>query len=310
MSWKNANLTVLLEDLKISFKFAVKNVISFVLGMFGVLLVSLLLIGLVLAIVLPLVIFSIGFEGLFQIGSHMIGSLESLDGTAMFLFLFLIITPIIAPVTVALGALFGMGREIVESEGTTAEGVFAWYKSKFFSLAGGGLILFLVAVLPIGILMVFMESLILMPPDALGNGLIIAGALLYYTVTLGFLSMVYPAIIDGNSVIDSVKISIRLAWTYFDRVFSLWIAYIVIASLLIVPFLGVPFFMMPSGTVTSGLAGLAGYGLLAAIILVFVFIPAVVIGLSRLYMILTAEEYPQERVVDEPGADISIVGGL
>ncbi len=310
MSWKNANLTVLLEDLKISFKFAVKNLISFVLGMFGVLLVTGLLIVLVAAIVLPIAIFSVGLEGLFQIGSHMIGSFQSIDGTAIFLFLLLIVTPIIAPVTVALGALFGMGREIVENEGTTAEGVFTWYKSKFFSLAGGGLILFLVAVLPIGILMAFMESLIRIPPDALGTGIIVAVAALYYTITLGFLSMVYPAIIDGHSVIDSLKISVRLTWTYFDRVFSLWIAYLLIATLLIVPFVGVPFFMMPSGTLTSEPGLVSGYGLFAGIFLVFVFIPAVVIGLSRLYMILTAEEYPQEQVVDEPGADISIVGGL
>ena len=310
MSWKNANLTVLLEDLKISFKFALKNVISFVLGMFGVLLVTALLIGLVAAIVLPIIIFTVGLEGLIQLGSSLIGSFTSLDGTAIFLFLLLIITPIIAPVTVAVGALFGMGREIVESEGTTAEGVFAWYKSKFFSLAGGGMVLFLVAIIPIGIVLAFFQPLVMLPANPLSNGVMLALGIIYYTISIGFLTMVFPAIIDGHSVIDSVKLSIRLTRTYFDRVFSLWIAYIGIAALLIIPLIGVSFFMLPSGEFTTGLAGLASYGVFAAIFLVFVFIPAVTIGLSRLYLILTAEEYPQERVVDEPGADISFVGGL
>ena len=54
--------------------------------------------------------------------------------------------PFLAPFMVAIGAMFGLGREIVESEGTSAEGVFTWYKKKFFSLAGGGLVLFIVVV--------------------------------------------------------------------------------------------------------------------------------------------------------------------
>ncbi|MHA1576703.1 MAG: hypothetical protein ACTSU3_05020, partial [Candidatus Thorarchaeota archaeon] len=223
MSMKKASLSVLIEDLKISFKFAGKNVISFILGMIGVALVSLLLLAVIAAVVIPIIFLYIGLDGILQIGLDLATTFNALTGATLFLIILLIATPIIAPLTVALGALFGMAREIVESDGTTAEGVFVWYKSKFFSLAGGGLTIFLIAIAPIGIIMGLIGpiNLISVEPAIVSIGL--ALVVIFYSFTTGFISLVFPAIIDGNSVIESVKISIRLALKHFDRVFSVWL---------------------------------------------------------------------------------------
>jgi hypothetical protein len=123
---KNASIQIILEDLKISFKFAVKNIISYILAIFGVLIISGILLVLVAAVVFTSMFFAIGgFEGLVAFFTSMAENFET-GFTNIFVGAILIILPLIAPFFVAIGALFGMGREIVESEGTTAEGVFTW----------------------------------------------------------------------------------------------------------------------------------------------------------------------------------------
>jgi hypothetical protein len=145
---KNASFSTIIEDLKISFKFATKNIISFLLGIFGVLIVSGLLIIVVAAMVFIPLLIIIGLGNITTFfesfaGMETIGIANIALGSIMFAL------PFLAPFMVAIGALFGMGREIVESEGTNAEGVFTWYKKKFFSLAGGGIVLFLVVIGPL-----------------------------------------------------------------------------------------------------------------------------------------------------------------
>ena len=143
---KNASFSTILEDLKISFKFAYKNAISYFLGLIGVLIVSGILIVVVAAMIFIPLVFSIGIGNLTTFFESFSGLEEvGLSNIAMGSILFAL--PFLAPFMVAIGALFGMGREVVESEGTSVEGVFTWYKKKFFSLAGGGLFLFLVVIL-------------------------------------------------------------------------------------------------------------------------------------------------------------------
>ena len=145
---ENARFSTIIEDLKISFRFASKNVISYLLALFGVMIVSLLLIVVVAILVFVPLIFIIGIGNLSTFFESFNG-LESIGIANIALGSIMFALPFLAPFMVAIGAMFGLGREIVESEGTSAEGVFTWYKKKFFSLAGGGLTLFLVVVGPI-----------------------------------------------------------------------------------------------------------------------------------------------------------------
>ncbi|MFX1272842.1 MAG: hypothetical protein ACFFAX_14235, partial [Promethearchaeota archaeon] len=150
MASSRSGLGALAEDISVSFKFAFKNVISFFLGMLGVLIVTLILVVIMLLIFIATVIF-LTPGGFFELVEVFVGIIEafanwpSLESLGLVV---LIIVPLVLPVFVAIGALYGMAREIVESEGTTAEGVFAWYSRRFFPLAGGGVVVFMTTIVP------------------------------------------------------------------------------------------------------------------------------------------------------------------
>ncbi|MFW9958487.1 MAG: hypothetical protein ACFFCT_10480 [Candidatus Odinarchaeota archaeon] len=312
---KNASVRIILDDLKVSFKFALKNMISYILALFGVLIISgILLVFVAILIFVPL-FFGIGIEGLIFFFESVVA--DPSTGFANILVGGLAIAlPLAAPFFVAIGALFGMGREIVESEGTSAEGVFTWYKKKFFSLAGGGLVLFSIVLGPL--ILIILGGIAVYGIDFFNFALIMSGTastmnpiigfllMIWFAVSLGLLSMLFPAIIDGYSVFEATKKSIRMSITYFDRVFGVWMAYLLIVGLLILPIMAIPLTMGFSEPVGIFLGGFA---VPALIFLLFIFMPALTIGLTRVYMILTAddeyEEHPQE---DTSGPNF--IGGL
>ena len=61
---KDSSFTILMDDLKASFKLAVKNILSFLFGMIGVIIVTILLLAAVAIAVVPFVIFFLGIEGM------------------------------------------------------------------------------------------------------------------------------------------------------------------------------------------------------------------------------------------------------
>jgi hypothetical protein len=313
---KNASARIILDDLKVSFKFALKNVISYILALFGVLIISgILLVFVAILIFVPL-FFGIGIEGLTfffeSFGTDLSTGFANIlvGGLAIAL-------PLAAPFFVAIGALFGMGREIVESEGTSAEGVFSWYKKKFFSLAGGGLVLFLVVLGPL--ILVILGGIAVFGIDFFNFALISSGIastmnpiigavlMIWFAVSLGLLSMLFPAIIDGYSVFEATKKSIRLSITYFDRVFGVWMAYLLILGALILPFIVTAF---TTGPFEPALILLGSMAIPAILFLVFIFMPALTIGLTRVYMILTADDDYEERRPQEDTSGPSFIGGL
>ncbi|MGQ4912981.1 MAG: hypothetical protein ACP6KW_12500, partial [Candidatus Thorarchaeota archaeon] len=219
---KNASFETLLDDVKISYRFALKNAISYVLATIGVLIVTVLLLAVVAALIfVPLVFLSGGFEAFVTWVSSFSHS-DAMVGTTVAAGAVLIFSPLLAPFFVAIGALFGMGREIVESEGTTAEGVFAWYKRKFFSLAGGGVVLFLIVMGPMLLLLlvgtvVYGDQFLMttMLSTGQGNPVIASLMMVWFVISTGSLSMMFPAIIDGHSVLESVTLSFRMSYRYF-----------------------------------------------------------------------------------------------
>ncbi len=302
MSEKQTDFGVILRDLKVSFRFATKNIVTFFLGMLGVIIVSGLLLVLIAVIVfVPLFVFGNGLEiitslvGMFESEWTITGTLGAVGvGTLMVL-------PILSPFFVAIGALFGMGREIVESEGTTAEGVFTWYRSKFAPLAAAGLLLFLTLLGPPGMI-AFAIALVY---GGLVTGLPFVGLSVFSAVWLiisaGMLSMMIPAVIDGVPVLTAYKQSVTMSIVYFDRVFGVWIAYVL---------LGVGLSLPPAALSTSGpflnMAFIGTYGVIVGLFAVFVFVPSLVIALTRVYLILSGDYYAA-RAEEHP--NIGMIGG-
>jgi len=318
---KNANRTTILDDLKFSFKFATKNVISYVLAIFGVLIVSAILLVVVAAMIfIPLFFVIGGFENLVTYFDSFSGTITDIEITNLALGSIMFALPFLAPLFVAIGALFGIGREIVESEGTNAEGVFVWYKKKFVSLVGGGIILFIVVLGPLLLALLvgtaiygggFLNLALLSTGSASTlNPIIVSLLLIWFAISTGLLSMLFPSIIDGYSVFESTKKSIRMSIRYFDRIFGVWMSFLLILGALLVPFFATPFIIGITGPVFSAMAGiLMIYGIPALLILIFLFLPAVTIGLTRVYMILTADDADYEHTPEEEESGPSFIGG-
>ena len=315
---KKASLSTILEDLKISFKFAGKNIISYVLATFGVLIVSALLLAVVAALIfIPLFFVIGGFENLVTYFESFSGTLTDIEITNIAMGSIMFLVPFLAPLFVAIGSMFGMGREIVESEGTSAEGVFIWYKKKFFSLAGGGMVLFLVVLGPLILSLVigaviYGEQFFTMAfmhggTFSIGNPVISGLMLIWFVLSTGLLSMLFPSIIDGYSVVESTKRSIQMSIKYFDRVFGVWIAFLILFGAYLLPIVVVP--------LTAGLGG-ALVGIMAVfmipimLFLVFVFLPAITIGLTRVYMILTADDDDYAHTPEQEESGPSFIGGV
>ncbi len=293
---KESSFEILLQDLKISFRFAWKNVISYVLAMIGVLIVAGILMVIVAAAIMVPVILAWGIEPMTQFFVSLGQNWSALQGAELFSWVMFLAIPLLGPFFVALGALFGMAREIVESDGTTAEGVFVWYRKKFLSLAGGGVVLFLVSVMPIALMSIwaltvtggFMGGSMLGLPMAATA----AFAVVWFVMTTGMLSMLFPGIIDGLSVLGAVKQSVRLSRHHFDRVYGTWLSYIA------------AFILLSALTVV-----LIPVGVIASLALVFLGLPAMTIGLTRVYLILTDNPNATEATEDE-GPDVRLVGGV
>ena len=121
--------------------------------------------------------------------------------------------------------------------------------------------------------------------------------------------MLFPSLIDGYSVFESVKRSVKLSTKYFDRVFGIWMAFLLILAALIVPMMVIPFVTDLSGSAMVAAAGIMIiYAIPAFVILILLYIPALTIGMTRTYMILTAEEDHEETLEDETGP--SFIGGV
>ena len=313
---KNASFRTILDDLKISYKFALKNVISYILAIIGVFIAAGILLVVVAAIFFVPFLFAIGgIEG-FTIWAESFGAWSVTEGVNIAAGIFLFALPFIAPIFVAIGALFGVSREIVESEGTTAEGVFVWFKRKFFSLAGGGIMLFMfimgpIILISIGAVFLFGDQVLNIAFIGYGtanslNPVLSALLLVWFVISSGLMTMLFPAIIDGLPVFEATKRSIRMGIDYFDRVFGVWIANILVLLVILLPVLAVPFTL---GFAESALIVMAVYAIPMALILAFVALPALSICLTRVYMILSADNddlSPQEGE-DEGGP--SFIGG-
>ncbi|MHA1926046.1 MAG: hypothetical protein ACXABV_05300 [Candidatus Thorarchaeota archaeon] len=298
MTSSKSGIGAIAEDISVSFKFAFKNVISFFLGMLGVLIVTVIFVVIMLLIFIVSVIFLLpgGIWAFIDIFVTIIESLVEWPSPTSLGLVVLLLVPLLLPIFVAIGALYGMAREIVESDGTTAEGVFTWYSRRFFPLAGGGLVIFLVTIAPLAMLYGYAFQVLGGNIDGMNEALLIATAVVWFVVTTGLLSMMLPGIIDGLTVKQAVARSFKMGVKYLDRVFSVWLLFLILIFGLIAPLIWPwEFFRL------FGVSQLGFYPPLAILFAIFIVIPAMAIAQSRVYLILSSEE--DEIPVTDEGID-------
>ena len=261
--------------------------ISFFLGMLGVLIVTAILVAIMLLIFVVTVIFLLpgGIWAFIDVFVAIIEAFANWPSPASLGLVVLILVPLVLPIFVAIGALYGMAREIVESEGTSAEGVFAWYSRRFFPLAGGGIVVFMTSIVPLGALYAYAYNTLGGHITGSDEVLLIATAILWFVLSSGLLTMMFPGIIDGLTVRQAVGRSVKMGVKYLDRVFGVWLFFLALIFALIAPMIW-PYHLYA----IFGFHNLAFYPVLAVLFLLFIAIPAMAIAQSRVYLLLGSEE--------------------
>jgi hypothetical protein len=274
-------------DLEVGFKFTIKNLLSYILAMLGVVVVTgVLLIIILLFIIIPL-IFIVGLPFFINWVVTFAVQISALSGILLISMLFIILSPILGLFFIAFGAAFGMAREIVESDGTTAEGVFTWYRKKALSFIGGGMIHFMISIAPFLIAIIS----ILTPPLNLPNesdlAIILPLGIFWIILTNGMLSLTFPGIIDGLSAQKAARRSVRLCCKSPGRVLGAWTFFIGLIGIPLLLAIDYPSFQWIN-VILSGYLG-AFMPVLSLLIVFFIF-PMMSIVFTRIYMILSAQD--------------------
>ncbi len=278
--------TGIIKDFKVGFTLAVRNILSFGLAMLGILLVSLVLLVVILLVVVVPVLITLGLPFLIWLLESIVAGFSETSGLALVLLVLFLVLPLLAPFFIALGALFGMAREIVESDGTQAESAFSWYGKRGLSLLGGGLLHALITLAPIIFAFLSISYPVWNPPTDAELEILIPLIIIWIVLVNGMLSLTFPGIIDGLSAVRAAGRSIRLTCQFPGRVLGAWFIIVLIVGVPLLPvfnelaFLWRP--LMPA-------VFLEPYRPLAILALVFIVIPAVSIVLTRIYMILAAK---------------------
>lgn len=278
--------TGILKDFKVGFTLAVKNILSFGLAMLGIIFVTLVLLVVILLLIVVPILITMGVPFLIWLVQSLVTGFEASSGLALIFLIMFLVLPILGPFFVALGALFGMARELVESDGTHAESAFSWYGKRGLSLLGGGILHFLITLAPLILAFISISYPVWNPPSDQELRVLIPLILIWIIIVNGMLSLTFPGIIDGLSAVRAAARSVRLAAQFPGRVFGAWFIIVIIV--------GVP--LLPTFNELASLWSpliplmyLDPYLPLIVVCLVFIVIPAVSIVLTRIYMILTAK---------------------
>ncbi len=290
----------ILKDFEVGFKLAVTNFLSYSLAMLGIILVTfIVLIIILLFIVVPLIIF-FGVPALVSLVHYIEETFTQATQLSLVALIMILVLPILCPFFIALGSLFGMSREVVESDGTNAESAFSWYRKKALSLVGGGTLHFLVTLAPFIVAFIGIAYPTWNPPTNDQLRIIIPVGILWVFLINGMLSLTFPGIIDGLSAVRAAARSIRLTSQFPGRVLGAWLIMFLIVGLPIFSLINEIAFIFPS-IIPIGL--FEPYAGLIILILLFYVIPAFSIVLTRIYMILTAR-VDATYTHDDSGGDI------
>ena len=275
------------RDLYFGFKFAIKHFLSYFLAMVGVIILTIImLVAVLLIIVVPLILF-VGFPVFVTWISSVTIEIGTLEGTMFIAIILMVVLPILGPFFVAIGALYGMSREIVESETTSAESAFSWYQKRAFSLVGGGMVHFLITLAPflLAIYAIFVTPIPV--PTNQQLSLILPVGFIWILLSNGMLVLTFPGIIDGLSAISAAKRSVRLCCRSPGRVLGAWSVFVVLVGIPFISLIDEPLFnwiqLIPD-------AYLDPFRVILVILILFLVLPAMSITFSRIYLILTAQD--------------------
>jgi hypothetical protein len=293
----------ILNDMKTSAKLAWKSMLSYFLANLGMLIVMVILLGI---IAIPtLIVVWVAFAPFSEatmtaLSTWAIANPLLLGGLAI-----LVLIPLISLFLVVSGSIYGMSHDLVTKGETKAELAFSYFRHKFLSFAGTGAVLTIIVILPPVLAWGLTSYAMGYTITTLSSYLLTAFTFVWVYLTAGLTSMVWPAVVSGKGVQDAFKESFSLSRQYFDRVFGVLTAIvlllaatfgpIIIAGLAMIGFVPTfPIAFLPA------IAGVALYTVVMVFLWLLLFLPMVRIAWVKVYQELTGGEIATQSVVDMP----------
>ncbi len=284
----------ILDDMKTSFKQAYGSTLSYFLANLGmIIVVSILAILIVIpvAIVAWVAFAPISTVTMTAMRDWAIANPLVLGGLGV-----LVLIPIVSLFLVVSGSIYGMSYDLVTTGETKAEAAFSYLKRKFLTFLGTGAILTIIVLLPPAIVWGLTSYAMGYVITTSLSTLLTIFTFVWVFITIGLTSMVFPAVVSGKGVQQAVKESFSLATKYFDRIFGVMAAIVVLILVTFGPVilvgLTVPAFVQPglpmmTFTLLPAIAGVMLWTVVSAFLWVLLFFPMIRIAWVRVYQELT-----------------------
>ena len=293
----------ILDDMKTSAKLAWKSMLSYFLANLGMLIVMAILIGIV---AIPVLV--VAWTFLVPLDAGTMTALANWVTANPLLFgsvAILVLIPIVSLFLVVSGSIYGMSYELVANGETKAEHAFSYLRRKFLSFFSTGAILTIIVLLPPVVAWGLTSYAMGYTITALATYLLTVFTFVWVYLTAGLTSMVWPAVASGKGVQDAFKESFSLSRQYFDRVFGVLTAIVLLLVATFGPIIVAAFAMIPFiPPFTIGLvpvfAGVMIYTVVMVFLWLLVFLPMVRIAWVKVYQELTGGEIATQSVADMP----------
>ena len=306
MSNSKTDFNTIIDDMMTSLRLAGDNFLTFFLaglGMAALAILMLVAMAIPLAIAAAAIVFSVDPTFWAQAGPGMM-TFAIANPYLIVGLVALIALPVVGVLTTVVGAIYGISKEVVEDGETKAENAFSWVKRRFLAFAGAGIIQSLIVAGPIFLLSAAISLALGGIVTGVYSVLLGVFAFVWVFVTGGLLSMMFPAVVDGNNPIEALRVSVKLGVDRFDRVFGIWTAYLVLFAAMAAPaFLvayGVGFtpgmhLAIPIIAVVAG-----GWTALAGLLLVAIVLPSMILARARVYALLTGKQLAAPKALEVP----------
>ncbi len=291
----------ILNDMKTSAKLAWKSMLSYFLANLGMLVVMVILF--VIAVIPIALVAWVVLSPFTEAEMAALANWAAVNPLLFGVFGLLILIPVASLFMVVSGSIYGMSHDLVTKGETKAELAFSYFRHKFLSFAGAGAILTIIVVVP---------PIIGWGLAAYATGWNIVGPVFYLAtgftfvwvyITAGLTSMVWPAVVSGKGVQNAFKESFSLSLQYFDRVFGVLTAIVLLVAATVGPIiilgLSMPMAPLPSAYLPV-VAGVALYTVVMVFLWLLLFLPMARIAWVKVYQELTGGQIAPQRVVDIP----------
>ncbi|MFW9793830.1 MAG: hypothetical protein ACFFEE_06005 [Candidatus Thorarchaeota archaeon] len=298
----STNFNTVLDDVKTSLKLAWKSMLSYFLANLGMVIVVLIIAGLV---AIPFAItFFVALAPLNEASMMALSDWAIANPLVIGSIAILVLIPIVSLFMVVSGSIYGMSHDLVTTGETKAEVAFSYLRHKFLSYAGTGAILTIIVIIPPVIAWGLTSYAMGYTITANASLLLTIFTFVWVFITSGLTSMVFPAVSSGKGVQEAFKESYSLATRYFDRVFGVLTAIVLLLAITFGPIIAwgvtqVYIGAIPSMTFGPVLAALAIWTVVFVFLWLLLFLPMVRIMWVKVYQELTGGKIATQSVVND-----------